>query len=83
MQISKKAQGLSMSVIVIAALVLIVLVVVIGIFTVNSGKFSDDIVSCGVRGGICEESCGTNQRQIDAECSEGKQCCLTIFNDEA
>jgi len=47
----KKAQGLSLEVIVVAALVLIVLVVLIIIFSGKMGNFVESVESCDQKGG--------------------------------
>ena len=52
---NKKAQGLSLTVIVIGIIVLVVLVVLVFIFTGRTGKFSGDIAKCEARGGTCME----------------------------
>ena len=50
---SKKAQGISMNVIVIAAIALLVLVVLVLIFTGRIGTFSEGIKKCSGYGGFC------------------------------
>ena len=77
----KKGQDLSFTVIVIAILALITLVVVLGIFTGKFGKFSKDIESCAVKGGLCKESiCTENERELEAVCPEGKKyCCIKVI----
>lgn len=52
---NKKSQGLSINVIIIAALALVVLVVLIIIFTGSIGKTSQNIGSCITKGGICAD----------------------------
>ena len=49
----KKAQGLSMNVIIIAALALLVLVVLSVVFIGKTGKWGADIGKCVTNGGIC------------------------------
>ena len=81
----RDAQGLSITMIIVAVLGLIVLVVMIVIFTKESGKNIDILESCGARGGICENpgSCigGT---QIPEICQKNtgpgvqKICCVRI-----
>jgi len=77
----KKAQDLSFTVIVIAILALITLAVVLGVFTGKFGKFSKDIESCAVRGGMCKEKvCAENERELDATCpKEKKFCCIKVI----
>lgn len=49
----KKAQGISINTIIIAAIALIVLVVIVMIFTGRIGQFGKAVASCGARGGVC------------------------------
>ncbi|MBD3309823.1 hypothetical protein GF351_01245 [Candidatus Woesearchaeota archaeon] len=53
----KKAQGLSMNTIIIAALALLVLVIVAVIFMVRLGIFRTEASRCENNGGICKEEC--------------------------
>ena len=50
---SKKAQGLSLNVIIIAALALLVLVILSVVFMTQSTIFSRETRSCTQQGGIC------------------------------
>jgi len=59
---NKKAQGLSLSTIVIAVVVLIVLIVIVGIFTGYFGKFVPSLIGAG------EQTCP--EEQIKDECDE-------------
>ncbi|MDP7141173.1 MAG: hypothetical protein QF506_02320 [Candidatus Woesearchaeota archaeon] len=52
---TKKAQGISMTTIVIAAIALVVLIVLIMIFTGRIGGFTKGLDSCIVQGGFCSE----------------------------
>lgn len=80
----KKAQGLSMNVIIIAAIALIVLIVVILIFTGKIRTFSGESDSCTSRGGSCEMEC-----ELDCEaptrsdeCTQlGKNVCCIDFRE--
>jgi hypothetical protein len=49
----KKAQGISMNVIIIAALALLVLVVLSVIFLTKTGVWSRESVNCRQNGGVC------------------------------
>ena len=49
----KKAQGMSMNVIIIAALALLVLVVLSVVFIGKTGKWGTDVSKCEVSGGVC------------------------------
>lgn len=85
----KKAQGMSLNVVIIAALVVLVLIVLSVIFIRSSGTFVDRVASCSVKGGKCAPVCGdmiygTEEYSIpdyDAKCSDASEiCCLKISN---
>ena len=57
----KKAQGISLRTIVIAALAIIVMLVLIGIFTNKIGFFSANAINCESKGGTCKGSCGADE----------------------
>ena len=60
----KKAQGISLRTIVVAALAIIVMLVLIGIFSNKIGFFSDNAIDCASKGGTCKESCGVDEIPI-------------------
>lgn len=66
--ISKKAQGLSINVIVIAAIMVVVLIVVILIFVNHIGHFSKTTKNCKVLGGECMDASECKSAVIDADC---------------
>ena len=72
---NKKAQGLSLNVIVIAVLALVVLVVMIIIFTSTTGTVSEDIQSC--RGPVfkCVSQSADCEELKTFKCSTGEKCC--------
>lgn len=82
----KKAQGLSLNTIVIAALVLIVLIIAIAILGGTSGKvlpFFGKQTTCEGRGGQCLEQCTDTKIYGISNCDErGKKenkayvCCV-------
>tara|TARA_Y100000310_G_C19957045_1_gene479523 strand:- start:142 stop:402 length:261 start_codon:yes stop_codon:yes gene_type:complete len=82
----KKAQGLSLNTIIIAAVALIVLVVLVMIFTGRMGGFSTGVSRCENQGGRCLNAgttptltggnCPADYREVPGVCSEGK-CCIT------
>ena len=80
---NKKAQGISLNVIVIAVLALVVLVVLIMIFTGTSGTVSQDIKSC--RGPVFE--CVSESADCDEvksfKCSTGEKCCYATATDNS
>jgi len=87
---NKKAQGLSLNVIIIAAIGLLVLVVLAIIFTGRSGIFVREIEKCT---GVCvmekEDCAGTYSRIVSQACdmnedgkwtllAEDGYCCVTV-----
>ena len=85
----KKAQGISMNVIVIAAIALLVLVILALITTGRLGLFSKGVTECRNQGGVCADE-GANCGDVDtnaenypteysgASCGENSKCCLPI-----
>jgi uncharacterized membrane protein YqiK len=78
----KKGQGLSMNVIIIAAIALLVLVVLVAIFSGRMGLFNQDLNdqtenACSARGGECKEACEANEVQIFgvSDCETPNKCC--------
>ena len=80
---NKKAQGISINVIIIAAIALIVLVVLVAIFTGRLAIFSKEVAETGQD---CEgtweiEPCGEGFVEAfgarDADENLGKHCCVT------
>lgn len=79
---NKKAQGLSMNTIVIAALVLVVLVVLIVIFSGRMKDFGTNLKSCETLNGNCEDSCNSNEAtHRNTNCPESQVCCVDVFAD--
>ena len=69
--LQKKAQGLSLNVVIIAAIALIVLVVLVMIFTGRMGGFTGTIAMCSNQGGECVtiNTCTSDiGNKIDASC---------------
>ena len=85
---SKRAQGMPINVIIIAALALIVLVVLAVIFTGRVKIFSESLQSCAAKQGSCEQYRGTqpkcpssNQAVItNTDCEKNKVCCIQVFD---
>ena len=80
---NKKAQGLSINTIIIAALALIVLIVVAAIFTGKFKSFSQTLEGCSTRQGKCKPGCSPDETIIRyARCPEpgddekAKTCCI-------
>lgn len=65
MMFNKKAQGLSMSIVVVAVLAILVLVVLAVIFTTQTGKTGRELQGCIATGGLC--------RADDVGCTEGTE----------
>jgi len=80
----KKAQGISMNVIVIAALALLVLVIVALVTTGRLGIFSRGVNDCKNQGGVCRTSCLEGETEYSGvscpDTDEGlaQVCCLPI-----
>ncbi|MCK5107830.1 MAG: hypothetical protein KAQ83_03825, partial [Nanoarchaeota archaeon] len=76
----KKAQGLSLNTIIIAALVIMVLVILILVFTGRMGSFSAQSESCQAKGGQCKEDCVEGAEMVSVlggTCvSEDQVCCV-------
>lgn len=79
---NKKAQGMPLNVIVIAAIVLIVLVVLIAIFSgriVQFGESVDKTQPCIVNGGTWKDSCDATETELkgtsDAAAHPDEKCC--------
>lgn len=81
---NKKAQGLSMSTIIIAAISLLVLVI-LATFLLRSGGDVNEATSCDGMNGQCVEDCAT--LSIDgktyiskgqSDCPNGQKCCIPL-----
>jgi hypothetical protein len=79
---NKRGQGISMNVIIIAAIALLVLVVLSVVFMGRMGTFSSGSADCNNQGGVCAEVCGTGDAAGHpttynaAECPDTKICCI-------
>ena len=84
----KRAQGMPVNVIIIAAIALIVLFVLAALFTGKIRGLSQDLESCATKQGQCKDSpCGPNEAIVtNAKCDKigGKEqvCCITVFKKE-
>ncbi len=78
----RKAQGLSMNVIVISAIALVVMIILIVIFIGKARSFGSGVASCTDKGGKCEASFTAclNKDGVTisgTKCDEsGEVCCL-------
>jgi len=93
MGISKKGQGLSLNVIIIAAIALLVLVVLSVVFLGKTGLFVKETDSCTNKGGRCADpgvGCGTQGTSVENyqtvytawKCpNEGEVCCIKIASE--
>ena len=78
---AKKAQGMSMNVIIIAAIGLLVLVILSVIFIGRMGSFSSETGGCTSKGGTCYPGgCPAGTTPFgSATCPEqGESCCLPV-----
>lgn len=84
---NKKGQGISINVIIIAAIALLVLVILSIIFTGRMGIFSHQVNSCSAKGGQCFDISGSSCSDASGgkytlpyplvKCeTEGETCCL-------
>lgn len=80
---NKKAQTLSLTVVVIAVLAILVLVVLAVIFTTQTGKTGRELQGCIATGGLCKaEDVGCDPdtevqgREGVYPCPEGTVCCF-------
>jgi hypothetical protein len=80
--LNKKAQGMSMNIIVVAAIALLILIIIIAIFASRMGKFASTQDSCDGKGGTCGQStyvvgpparsiCNANYVKV-GDCSEAE-----------
>jgi hypothetical protein len=77
----KRGQGLSLNMIIIAAISLVVLFVVISIFTGQTKQSVKTLESCPGKGGQCKpDSCSNGELKItNAKCdSDNDICCIKI-----
>ena len=81
----KRGQGISMNVIIIAAIALLVLVVLSVVFMGRMGTFSSGTAECNNQGGKCSDvACGTPGSDVatlstpfdGAKCPSGQTCCI-------
>lgn len=76
----RKAQGLPLNVIIIAALALIVLIVLIVIFTGRAGIFTRTLASCKDKGGFCCEGVSLTNFE-ECNCNVGGTGCAEMTCD--
>jgi len=83
----KKAQGLSMNVIIIAAIALLVLVI-ISVLVLKAGGNLGDNTGCSGVGGTCAPDCRDLQPfdewTVDVAhggCDQGESCCIRLSGD--
>jgi hypothetical protein len=77
----KKAQGLPMNVIVIAALVLLVLIVLAIIFGGKVKEFGAGVSSCKAKGGDCKSSCDLLRGEYQVDAKDCQTCCINPWGD--
>ena len=82
----RKAQGLSITTIILAVLGLLVLLALVYMFTQESGKTSKTLANCFVRGGECKSGCVDDETEVpEFECkyddggtSKDGVCCVEV-----
>ena len=69
---SKKAQGMSLKVVMVAVIAIVVLIVLIVIFTGRTKIFSQATASCEAKGGACQKDpCSIDQvRHLASDCAK-------------
>jgi len=87
---SKKAQGLSMNVIIIAAIALLVLVI-LAVLILRAGRGVTEGTGCSGVGGICADDCadlgGVYVKNLPNSgraggCQEDESCCVPLLEEE-
>lgn len=85
--VSKKAQGLSLNMLILIVLGVIVLLVALFLFTKQASTLSDNTAVdsyCIKSGGICKSNCAPNKEISSApksgwsDCSAGNKCCSLV-----
>ncbi len=81
---NKKAQGLSITTIVVAAIAVVVLVVLVLIFTGKMGWFRGSSGSCEVNGGSCVAAEDCSGKIVSGyTCSDkDKVCCFSLESNK-
>lgn len=80
MKLTHKGQGLSMNVIIIAAIALLVLVILAVLLFRQSGNITQ-ATSCGgsVYNGECKMRCGSSEVPLpEGSCPQEQKCCVPI-----
>jgi len=77
---NKKAQGLSLNTIIIAALVIMVLIILGLVFMGRMGSFGQKQESCQAKGGTCRTECAEGEMEmagiLGGICPEDYSCCM-------
>lgn len=85
---SKRAQGMPVNVIIIAAIALVVLFVLVALFTGKIRGLSQDLENCSTKQGRCARECEPNEAVASGKCSDAeekegkKKCCITVFKSD-
>lgn len=79
----KKAQGLSLNVIIIAVILIVVLIVLVVIFTGKIGIFSKTTATCASKGGQCSETfgqitCPEGYATVPGKTDCENTCCIPV-----
>ena len=83
----KKAQGLSMNVIIIAALAIIVLIILVVVMAGRFNLFGSTARSCEAQAGTCKEACEAGEaKMFFTDCAdknpntEDHTCCIPTYS---
>jgi hypothetical protein len=81
---SKKAQGMSLNIVVVAVIAIVILVVLIIIFTGKTKLFSRTLASCEAKSGTCKTACDPMGEisHVGTDCvsdPDGKTKCCARF----
>ena len=74
----RKSQGLSLNLIVLAAIALIALIVMVAIFWGKVRLFTKSTEYCEERGGKCVNKGDCPYGKTSLKCPEGMECCMAV-----
>ena len=73
----KKAQGLTMNVVIIAALALLVLIILSVFMASKFQFFGATVKDCDTNRGVCKATCDSDEAKLyQTNCPEGEICCI-------
>ncbi len=80
-KLNKKADGLSMQVVIIAIICIIVLAVLVAIFLSKTGIFGTQVSNCRAKGGECQPvaPCPEKEVAVGGLCTDPEYvCCIPL-----